>query len=66
MKILHTITETRHAVRQARAEGKVIGLVPTMGTLHAGHLTLMSRARAECGFVVATIFVSRPGVGWSG
>jgi pantoate--beta-alanine ligase len=46
------------AVRSARREGKTIGCVPTMGALHPGHASLIHRARSECGFVVATIFVN--------
>ena len=46
------------AVRSARREGKTIGCVPTMGALHPGHASLVHRARRECGFVVATIFVN--------
>src|SRR6185436_14087815 len=38
--------------------GKLIGAVPTMGAFHEGHLSLMRRARGECGFVVVTLFVN--------
>lgn len=44
--------------RQARAESRVIGLVPTMGALHAGHASLIARARRECSPVIASIFVN--------
>lgn len=50
--------ELRQTVLAARAAGKVVGLVPTMGALHEGHLTLIDAARAECDLVVATIFVN--------
>jgi pantoate--beta-alanine ligase len=58
MQIFHTISETRAFVRQARARGQVIGLVPTMGYLHEGHLELMRRAKGQCDIVVASIFVN--------
>jgi pantoate--beta-alanine ligase len=58
MEIVHTIEHVRKSVRQARANGKTIGLVPTMGALHAGHGSLIEAAAAECGFVVVSIFVN--------
>jgi len=52
------IGEVRRAVAAARSGGASIGCVPTMGGLHAGHVSLLERAHAECGFVAATIFVN--------
>lgn len=50
--------ELRQAVRQARSGGLSVGCVPTMGALHAGHVSLMQAARQQCGFCVVTIFVN--------
>jgi pantoate--beta-alanine ligase len=52
------IGEVRRAVAAARARGAAIGCVPTMGALHAGHVSLLQRARNETGCVAATIFVN--------
>jgi pantoate--beta-alanine ligase len=53
-----SLAELRQHVAQARAKGLQVGLVPTMGALHAGHRSLVETCRRECGFVVATIFVN--------
>jgi len=58
MPIIHTIADCRSFVANEHNEGHTIGLVPTMGALHEGHLSLMRRARAECDAVVASVFVN--------
>lgn len=58
MHITSSIPDARRTVGDARSAGQRIGLVPTMGALHEGHLSLVRAARARCSFVAVTIFVN--------
>src|SRR5690606_112942 len=58
MQTFTTIADLRAALTPHRRGGRSIGLVPTMGYLHVGHMELVRRARAENDVVVATIFVN--------
>ena len=58
IEVHETIADLRAALDAARGRGKRIGLVPTMGALHAGHASLITRAVAECDAVCTTIFVN--------
>jgi len=58
MRIVKTIREMHGAAGTARRAGDTVGLVPTMGFFHEGHLSLMRTAREECGLVVVSLFVN--------
>ncbi|HUA73759.1 MAG TPA: pantoate--beta-alanine ligase [Solirubrobacteraceae bacterium] len=58
MRTLRAVEELRSALAPARRAGESIGLVPTMGALHEGHVSLIRRARRECDLVVVTLFVN--------
>jgi pantoate--beta-alanine ligase len=58
MTTLRTVAKLREELTLARRAGKTIGLVPTMGALHDGHLSLIRRGRAQCDVVVVSLFVN--------
>jgi pantoate--beta-alanine ligase len=58
VRIIREIAELRSALEASRATGARIGLVPTMGAFHEGHLSLMRRARIDCDVVVVSLFVN--------
>ncbi len=58
MEVAETIESVRQLVKAARSEGKRVGLVPTMGALHIGHISLIEAAVKQCDFVVVSIFVN--------
>ena len=58
MKIMRSRAELREALAEPRRQGKRIGLVPTMGYFHDGHLSLMRQAREDCDVVVVSLFVN--------
>lgn len=58
MRLIKTIDELRQELGPVRSRGVTLGLVPTMGYLHDGHLSLMRRSVEECGFTVVSVFVN--------
>ena len=58
MEIIHTVEWMKQVSRQARAESRLTGLIPTMGALHAGHLSLVEAARRDASPVIVSIFVN--------
>jgi pantoate--beta-alanine ligase len=57
-EIIRTVAEIQKYVEKQKSQGKKVGLIPSMGAFHQGHLTLMNKARKECGAVIVSVFVN--------
>lgn len=58
MRVLDRVEQVRKELEAARADGRSVGLVPTMGALHAGHVSLIERSAADCDVTAVTVFVN--------
>ena len=58
MKVIKKSKELQTLIEREKKKGKIIGLVPTMGYLHSGHISLIKRAKKDCGIVVVSIYVN--------
>ena len=58
MNVISTLESLEQTVASLKQSGKLIGFVPTMGALHAGHMALVERAKKECDVVIASVFVN--------
>lgn len=58
MRLITSVSEMKALTRESRSRGKSVGLVPTMGALHKGHVSLIRQAKQQCDVVVASVFVN--------